>query len=248
MMYPTADPFSTVNLGSKALTLNFNVNEGSIMKNWPFAGGRVKSLLFTQEAGQQLKLTTEMFGQFRDSVGSEIGAPVFAAEALRCDYNELRVYTGAVTREGTAPDFTGFSFKNAITLKPDKLSVKIENGMEDHLRLSGSTYPDKTRMGRFKVAFEMTLDWEDPASGFSSVAEFNSRFSSAGSANFTLHWDAGAGHALYIDLPSLHRTGGDPNYNVSKDPMVTLKYEGLYDAAATKYMVGLMLKNTATAV
>jgi hypothetical protein len=63
-----------------------------------------------------------------------------------------------------------------------------------------------------------------------------------------LHWDAGAGHALYIDLPSLHRTGGDPNYNVSKDPMVTLKYEGLYDAAATKYMVGLMLKNTATAV
>ena len=45
--------------------------------------------------------------------------------------------------------------------------------MEDVLRLSGVDYPDKTRMGRFKVSVEMTIDWEDPASGFNSISEFN---------------------------------------------------------------------------
>lgn len=248
MMHPVADPFSAANLASKALTLNFNVNEGPVMKNWPFTGGRVKSLAFAQEAGQQLKLTAEMFGQFRDASTPEIGAPVFAAETLRCDYNELAVYSGKVSRTGAAPDFTDFAAPGAVPVKPDKLSVKFENGMEDHLRLSGSAYPDKTRMGRYKVTFEMTIDWEDPASGFSSVAEFNGWLASPGSSSFLLCWDAGAGHALYIDLPQLHRAGGEPNYNLAKDPMITLKYEGLYDSAVTKYIAGVMLKNTAAAI
>lgn len=254
MMYPVADPFADANLDAKALTMNMNLNEGATIKNWPFVGGRVASLTFDQEAGQHLKVTAEMFGQKRDSTGSAIASPVFAAENLRCDYNNCIVYTGTITKTGTPPDFTDFTFGSATTIKPDKVTIKIENGMEDVLRLAGTTYADKTRMGIFKVSIELTLDWEDPASGFSSADDLNLWIASSSSTNFFVHWDtgtqAGSGdnHSLYIDIPIAQRVGGAPEYDLEKDPMVTLSYEGLYDATTAKYIVGLMLKNTASAV
>ena len=50
VMYPVADPFAPAHLGAKGLTVSLNINEGAVMKNWPFVGGRVKSLSFDQEA------------------------------------------------------------------------------------------------------------------------------------------------------------------------------------------------------
>ncbi len=254
MMYPVADPFASANLGAKALTLNLNINEGATMKNWPFVGARVKGLSFDQEAGSHLKLSVETFGQYRDTVTAEIGSPAFAAENLRCDYNNLTLYTGTITRTGTAPDYTDYTFGSATQIKPDKVSLKIENGMEDALRLSGLDYPDRTRMGRYKVSLELTIDWEDPASGFSSVDEFSNWISSSYETNFCLHWDTGTqagtgdNHGLYIDIPRAQLAGGEPSYSLDKDPLITFKYEGLYDASITGYIVGMLLKNTASAV
>lgn len=253
MMSPSADPFSEANLGNKGLTLNLNLNEGALMKNWPFAGGRVKSVAFEQEAGSALKFSVELSGQKRADTEDEIGGAEFAAEPLRCDYKALDIYTGPVTRVGTAPAFTGFSFAGATRIKPDKVSIKMENGLEDAMRLSGADYPDRTRVGQYKVTAEMTIDWEDPASGFSSAAEFRSWLASPESSNLFLHWDTGtqagtgANHALFIDLPRLQRIGGEPEYRLDKQPMITLKYEGLYNAE-TGYMAGVMLVNTAPAV
>ncbi len=253
MMYPVSDPFDAANLGNKALTLNLNINEGIVMKNWPFVGGRVKSLSFDQEAGSQLKLTAELIGQYRDTVTSEVGSETFAAENLRCDYNNLSVYTGTISRSGGAPDYTDFSFGSATILKPDKISVKLENGMEDALRLSGLDYPDKTRMGKYKATIELTIDWEDPASGFSSVDELNSWISSASSTNFCLVWDTGTeagtgyNHKLVIDIPIAQRTGGEPQYDLEKDPMITLSYEALMDTSAG-YIAGCLLQNTASSL
>ncbi|VAW37804.1 hypothetical protein MNBD_DELTA02-727 [hydrothermal vent metagenome] len=253
-MYPVADPFAAANLGDTALTVNLNINEGSTMKNWPFVGGRVTSLSFDQETGDHLKVTAEMVGQFKDTVTGELGSATFAAENLRCDYNNLKVYTGTITRTGSAPDYTDFSFASATQIKPDKISVKIENGTEDAIRLSGIDYPDKTRMGLFKVTAEMTIDWEDPASGFSSIGDFNAWLAGVSETNLCLHWDSGTqagsgdNHGLYIDIPRAGRLGGEPEYDLEKDPMITLSYEGLYDSAATGYIVGLLLKNTAAAV
>ncbi len=253
-VYPVADPFAAANLGARALTVNLNINEGATMKNWPFVGGRVTSLSFDQETGDHLKVMAEMTGQFRDTVTGELGSATFAAENLRCDYNNLKVYTGTITRVGTAPDHTDFTFASATQIKPDKISVKIENGMEDATRLSGIDYPDKTRMGLFKVSLEMTIDWEDPASGFSSVDDLNAWMAGVSETNLTLHWDSGTqagtgdNHGLYIDIPRAGRLGGEPDYDLEKDPMITLKYEGLYDSATANYIVGLLLKNTAAAV
>ena len=253
MLYPVTDPFAAANLGTKALTLNMNLNEGAVMRNWPFLGGRIKSLSFEQEAGNSLKMSAEVMGQVRDTVTAELGSATFAAENLRCDYNNLTVYTGTITRTGTAPDFTDFTFGSATQIKPDKISVKIENGMEDAIRLAGLDYPDKTRMGKYKVSLEFTIDWEDPASGFSSIDDFNAWVTGASSTNFFLYFNTGTqagtgdNHSLYIDIPIAQRMGGEPEYALDKDPMVTLKYEGLY-SATTAYLIGLMLKNTATAL
>lgn len=254
MLYPVTDPFATANLGTKALTLNYNINEGTVMKNWPFVGGRVSGLTFEQEAGEHLKVTAEMFGQFRDTTTAELGSQTFAAENLRCDYNNATVYTGTITRTGTGPDFTEFAFGSATTIKPDKVTIKIEDGREDIIRLAGVDYPDKTRLGMFKVEFELTIDWEDPASGFSSADDFNLWIASSSETNFTVLWDTGTvagtgdNHLMVLDIPRAQRMGGEPEYDLEKDPMVTLKYEGLYDATTTKYIVGLFLKNTASAL
>ncbi|MCK4738908.1 MAG: hypothetical protein KAT46_03070, partial [Deltaproteobacteria bacterium] len=172
---------------------------------------------------------------------------------LRCDYNNLKVYTGTIIRSGTAPDYTDFDLSSATQIKPDKISVKIENGMEDVLRLSGLDYPDKTRMGQFKVSVELSIDWEDPASGFSSVDEFNAWLSGVSETNLILEWDTGTeadtgyNHKLVLDLPRVVRKSGEPEYDLEKDPMITLSYDGLY-SETTEYMIGALLQNTATAL
>ena len=201
-----------------------------------------------------MQVSMEMFGQTKVASCTAIASPAYAAEYLRCDYNNCTLYTGTITRTGTGPDFTQFAFGSATTIKSDKISINVENGMEDAMRLSGLEYPDKTRMGQYKVSLEFTFDLEDPAAGFSSFDDFNLWFASASSTNFFANWDTGTAagtgdnHSLGIDMPIMQRIGGDPDFSLEKDPMITLKYEGLYDATTTKYIVGMFLKNTATAV
>jgi len=49
MSYAVADPFSTANLGAKALTFNMNIKHDATLKNYPYTGGRVSKLSFKQE-------------------------------------------------------------------------------------------------------------------------------------------------------------------------------------------------------
>lgn len=255
MFYPIENPYDSANLGNRALTLNTNFNHGAVMKNHPLVGGRPKSIEFSQEPGQLLKFTEEFFGQYIASLASEIGNPTFAAENLRCNYNNLKCYTGTITRTGTAPNYTNFSFGSATQFKPDKLSIKFEDVREDKLRLAGLDYPDKTVNNKFLVTVSFDIDWEDPASGFSSSAQFRNWLSAITETNFFFHWNtgtqAGSGdnHSLYIDLPRVYSKGlEDPKFDLDKDPIITLKYEGLMDLTTTQYQGGLMLKNTASAV
>lgn len=254
MMYPVADPFATANLGTKALTLNCNIQEGATPKNWPFTGGRVKSLSFEQVAGEKLKLAVEMMGQSRDASGTAIASPTYPAENLRCDFNNCTVYYGGTpTRTGSAPAYTEIGAGTATALKPDKVSFKLERGMEDMLRLAGVDYPDKTRIGQVKGTLELTIDWEDPASGFSSVDDVLAWYAGVSETNFMLIWNTGTqagtgdNHGIIVDLPRCNRMGGAPELS-DKDPLITLKYECLFDATTTQYLAGLMLKNTASAV
>jgi hypothetical protein len=252
MLYPAGDPFAAANLDNDALTFSFNINEGTAMKNWPYVGGRITTLNFTQEAGEKMQWSFDVMGQYKDTTTAELGSEDFAAENLRCDFSNLSVYTGTVIRTGSAPDYTEFAFGSATQLNPTNISVSMENGMEDILRLSGVDYPDKTRMGQFKVTVELTIDWETSA-GFSSVDEFNSWIAASSTTNLALEWDTGTeagtafNHKLVLDLPRMERKGGLPEYDVESDPTITLTYEGMVDATTT-YQIGCFLQNTATTI
>jgi hypothetical protein len=256
MMYGVANPFDAANLGTKALTLNLNLNQGATMKNWPWVGGRHKSVELVQDPGEQLMANFESFGQFRDAATAEIGTPVFPAENLRFDYNGFKLYTGTITRTGTGPNFTQFAFGSATQIKPDSFKAKISVASEDKLRLAGVKYPDKTRMGIFELSAEFTIDWEDPAAGFSSADEIEAWLAGPNPREINLFalWDSGTqagtgdNHQLNLDMPRMVLEGDLADYDLEKDPMVTLKFNGLYDATTCKYLFGLMLKNTATAV
>ena len=254
MFSPHEDPEEATALGTKALTFNLNIGEDITMKNWPYIGGRVKSLAFDFETAQPVKMTIETMGQKRDTVTAEIGSPVFPAENLRCDYNNLTLYYGAgITRTGSAPDFTDLDPNTMVAVKPDKVTLKIESGAEDKMRLSGVDYPDRTHYGQFKATLEITIDWEDPAAGFSSVDEYNAFVAGIASQPFLFVCDTGTiagtgdNHSLIIDCPAANRTGGPPEFDREKDPVTTLTYDLLFDSTAG-YLVGVMLKNTAAAV
>ena len=259
MLYPVCNPFAAANLGDKALTLNTNLNEGlnegAVMKNWPYVGGLVKTITFDIEPSSQVKMTVEFMGQFRDTITAEIGSPVFPAENLRCDYNNLTCYTGTITRTGTGPDYTDFTFGSATAFKPDTVSITIDFAREDRMRLSGVDYPDNPTAGKVAVSVEMTIDWEDPAAGFSSVDEVNDAIGSVSETNLFFHFDTGTqagtgdNHQLYIDLPRVVRIpNGKPEYARDADSIVTLSYEGLFDTGTAEYIAGIMLKNTANAL
>lgn len=258
MFYPSANPFAAADLGDKALTYSANLNEGLIdtagMKNWPYVGGRVKSATFDVEPGGHLKMTMELMGQYRDTVTAELGSPVYPAENLRCDFDNLTCYTGA-TRVGAGPDYTDFTFGSAVAFKPDKVSISIDTGREDKMRLSGVDYPDDTSAGKFKVTVDLTIDWEDPATGLSPVDEVNDAITSVSETSLLFHFDTGTqagtgdNHSLYIDCPRLKRVPtAKPEYSRGSDSIVNLSYEGFYDETTTKYIIGLLLKNTAAAV
>lgn len=255
MMSPVECLEDAAALDTKALTFNLNISEHSAVKNWPYVGGRVKSLTFDFEPGLPVKMTIETLGQFRDTPTAEIGSPVFAAENLRADYNNFTLYFGAgITRTGTGPDYTDILPNTMLSIAADKVTFKLDNGAEDKMRLSGVNYPDKTQFGQFTGTLDITIDWEDPATGFSSVDEFNAYMTAIGSESFLLICDTGTqagtgdNHALIIDIPIANRTGGAPEFDRATDPTITLSYEMLYDPTTTKYLAGIMLKNTAAAV
>jgi hypothetical protein len=257
MMYPTADPFATANLGTKALTLNANINEGSVMKNYPYVGGRVNTLTFTQETASSLMIGAEMFGQTQATRTAEIGSPAFAAENLRLDFENCTVYTGTITRTGSAPDYTDITFGSATQICPDNITITFNFNREDNLRLCGQNYADKTRStGKVQVEVEMTIDREDPAAGFSSVDEYNAWIDDPTSTiNIAAIWDTGTqagtgdNHSLIIDLPQLVRQHTSvPELSLEADPMQTLNFIGEVDLTTTTYQGGVMLKNTAATV
>ncbi|MDP2689978.1 MAG: phage tail tube protein [Deltaproteobacteria bacterium] len=249
MMSPVEDMFGAANLGAKALTLNMNIMEGNVLRNYPYAGGRVKKLTFKQEAGSPLLVTAECMGQKLDAVTAGLSDPVFATEEKRFDYDNLTIRTGAVTRTGTAPDYTDLTSSGTV-IKPESVTVELERGMEDKLRLDGAGVPTRTHIGVLTGKVTMVLDWEDPASGFSSVDELAAWLAAGSSLSLLLTWDSGTqvgtgdNHSLILDLPVCNRLGGMPELSLEKDPMITMEFD-LHYSETTKYAVGVLLKNSA---
>ena len=253
MLYAVADMFAAANLGTKALTVNMNFMEGAVLKNYPYIGARVQKIGFKQETGQPLLFTASLIGQKLDTITAGLSSPVFPAENLRCDYNNLTLYTGVVTRTGTPPNYTDLA-SAATVIKPDTVSVEFERGIEDKMVLEAKDYPTKTVIGQLTGKVSMSMDWEDPATGFSSVDDFTAWLAATSALNMLFKWDTGTqagtggNHSFFIDLPICNRLGGMPELDLTKDPMISLECDIHLDPTTTLYAVGMLLKNTATAV
>lgn len=257
MMYPVYNPLSTDAgfLGAKALTVNHNSSQGDTVKNFPWAGGICQSLKFTQQPSELLSISIGMVGQALPTAEAEIGSPTFPAENLRFDYADLTCYTGTITRTGTGPDYTNFTFGSATSFIPTSYELTIENGKTDNIVLAGVDYPTVIKNGKFKVTLSMVIDYSDPAAGFNPVDQWANSLAGIAQTNFFFHYDTGTqagtgdNHQLYIDLPVLNNMSKTPpERSLEEDPVITLNYEGDFDAATTAYIIGVMLKNTATAI
>jgi hypothetical protein len=227
--------------------------EGATLKNYPVVGVRITKLKFEQKPGEDATLTVDWAGQILDAITAGLGSPVFPAENLRCDYGMFSLYTGAVTRTGTPPDYTNIIQNAATRIKPDSITLELDNGSKDKQVLDGNRFPTKTNVGIVTGKLSFGIDWEDPASGFSSVDEFNGWLAAVSSINALLTWDtgvtAGTGltHAVVIDIPIANRLGGMPEIKQGDDPEIKFEYDFHYDATTTLYMAGILIRNTATA-
>lgn len=254
MMYRVGDLFSSANLDTKALTVIPNFSQSATTKSKPFVGGRVTTLSFTQDSGSMGIMDFDMIGQTVGSTSAELGSQTYAAENIRLDYNNFTLYTGTISRTGTGPDFTDFEFGSATTIKPNSIKVNMTNQIVDNTKLEGLDYPNSTKEAEFAGTLEITIDFEDPASGFSSVDDWEAWLAGSSETNFFLQWDSGTqagtgdNHSLGIDLPICKRLGGPPTFTKENEATITLTYELLYDATTTKYAAGLALKNTAVTV
>ena len=257
MLYPVSDPFATGNLGTKALTLNTNITQNaSTIQNHVFGGGRVSALTFSQSVGSPLQVSASFMGQ-QHAVSTAIATPSYAAENLLCDYDKLKAYFGAVsgvTRTGTAPAYTDMVVNDAVQFCPDSITVTIANGLNDKQLLCGSKYPTKTLLGKYTCTVEMTIDFEDPSSGFSSYDDFVAWHAGLSTISLYLNWDTGTtagtgdNHQFGLDIPIALRGGGQPSISADADPTITLKYTAEMDLTTTQYMIGAYLKNTAATI
>ncbi len=252
--YAVADPFATANLGTKALTVSMNAMHGAVLKNHPYIGGRVKKIGFKQEPGGHMIFTAELMGQRMQTPEAGLASPVFAAENLRCDYNKLSARNGAtVTRTGTAPNYTDITSTGAL-VKADSISLELERGMDDRQLLDGTNTVGKSKVGIITGKLSVGIDFEDPASGFNSKSEFLAWLAATSSTNFLLSWDTGTqagtgnNHSLIIDMPICNRLGGMPDIKRDTDPTIALEYDFHFDATTTKYLAGILLKNTAVTI
>lgn len=255
MIYPVTNPFAAANLGTKALTLVFNIIAATgVIKSYPYTGCRPAKVKLSQKPGEDLMCTISGFGQKLGAIAAGLASPLYAAENLRMDYSMCSLYTGAVTRTGTPPNYTNIVQNSATRITPDELTLELDNGQKDKHVLDGNTSPNKTNVGIVTGSLEVKIDFEDPSSGFSSVDDWNAWLAGVSAINGLLTWDTGVqagtgrNHRIIVDLPIMNRQGGKPGIKQDADPDISLKYDFHYDGTTTLYTAGILLCNTASAV
>lgn len=234
MPYGSGMPLSTYGLGIYA-----NTDENGTTRSQYFGGGRVRDCKISCKGTDDVILEFSLEGAW---VGppdqTAIGSVSFPA-ANPFNSSDYRLYIGGTpVRTGTPPNYTDITIGTAVQAIPDSLDITITNGLKDKIVGNGIPGPSKTyRDGKFSAAVECPLDYEDPASGFSSADEFKTLFTGPRTNNLLITFDngdlAGAATAKYtvtIDLPlvMLKNPKKAERDSEGKTPSIKLGYESLY--------------------
>lgn len=228
------------NLAEKAIGIIPNTDIDGVIKSQTFGGGRVKGFKIESKRPNDVQVTFDLIG------GPWIGEPgqtatVGASFTALSPFNsaDLVCYAGAgIARTGIGPDFTDIGPGAMVPFIPDGITLTWDSNIGDEDVSNGLRGPSKTEAkGQAKATLEFTIDFSDPASGFSSYDEWAALHSGPRQANFLLAFTGPdlAGnlallHQLLADLPAMNMIGSPPERdNSGKTPKMKFKYESLYD-------------------
>lgn len=245
-------------LGTKAVAMIPNLEEGGVTKSQLYAGERFKSLTIAIKGSDDVKVSVEGMG-----AGPWIGpadqaaTPGVSWPAADPFISALaQYYIGAgAARTGTAPDFTDIGPGTMQQFLADEMTIKITPGWDDKIVGNGIKGPSKTYVAnQFAVEVDCTVDYEDPASGFSSADEYKAQFSGprTNSLMIVLTGEqlAGAATEKYktvIDMPLVQAIFETPDRNSEgKTPPMKMKFKTLINAAIG-YPIAMMTTDQAAA-
>lgn len=258
ILYPSAAmPWgSGAPLSDEALGLVPNLDEAGTTKSQVFGGFRPTALTFTFKGTDDVLLSVDGGGA-GDWVGAVdqtavAGMSMPSVEPFNC--SDVKYYIGSgISRTGSAPNFTAISAGTMKQFYPDSLTLKITTGITDKAVGNGVAGPSKsTRTGKLAVQADIDIDYEDPASGFRSAAEYKRLLSGVATNSLLIVIDhdalAGAATQKYqtiIDYPLayLDAERAEPD-NEGKTPSQKLTYKHLFDATVG-YPIAIMTTDRA---
>ena len=178
----------------KALALLPHTDKGGTTYCQRFLGGRIKDGEISFKGGEDADLKLNFIGGPWISAPeqTEVAGMSFPA-SRRFKSGNLLCYLGSgATLTGTAPDYTDIAPGTMPAFKPDDLTLKIEPNIDDTFKLNGYDGPSVTeRKGSWKITADFTIDFSDPASGWSSYDAWAARFADIQYAPLMLKLDSG---------------------------------------------------------
>lgn len=243
--YTIDDPFISTELDDKAVGVLVNYNAGAgVTKSRKYYGGRITAMTVTFSADDSVGVQFTIQGP-GEQVTSEAAAttePDFSTLPSPFDSCDALFYIGAgISRTGTAPDFTAIAAGSMAQFSPDSATIEFNFGRTDKTVMNGICGPSKTSNSeQMSVTFNGPIDYEDPASGFSSHDEVEALLSDVkeNSILVVITSDEVAGsttepYSAAIDLPALFLQPTNPEFNAEGNtPSATLAYNSLYSDTA----------------
>lgn len=257
IFYPLTMPYgSGANLGDKAIGLEPNIDRDGATKSQVWGGWRPKSGTITIKPPEDVTIAFDGQGPgpfVGDPNQAETASTLFPS-STPFSYSDVKYYIGAgASRTGTAPDFTDLAVGTMNQFKPDNMTIKITNGLDDKFQGDGVRGPTKSeRTSQFMVEIDFEIDFRDPASGFSSIDQFESLFEGPQTTSLMVVLDngqlAGATTENYkwvIDVPlaQVECDSPDPD-NEGKQVKAKYKLTRLFDSAVG-YPIAIMTVDTA---
>lgn len=205
--------YDTGPLGTTALGFVMNSDEGGTTKAQYYGGGRITELVIDFQGTDDITISGTIKGP-AEYIGAAdqtatAGASFPVAAPFSTDDALMYVGTGA-SRTGTAPNYTAIGFGTMKTFKPDNLTLTLTSNRDDKKVMDGVLGPNKTfNSGQWATSATGTIDYDDPASGFSAADQFKLQFSGPQEAGLMIVIDSGevAGdttttYSATIDMPN----------------------------------------------
>jgi hypothetical protein len=251
---PVANPYAATELGSAALGYGLNEEMNEAVQSRHFGGGRIKSLGFTFKGTEDVAFTADITGDGKwiSQRGAAIAGLTFPAIDPFCSA-DTKFYIGTgvtLTLDGNG-NVTGIAPGTMQQFIPEDFSIKVTTGLDDKRQVG----PLKTaRTGQFNSEIDLTIDYEDPNSGFSSYDEFNSTFDGVQTNGILVEMDNGqiAGstnqhYKTYIYQPLGLLSTDSPDLDVDgKTPNMKLKYKSMVDPTIGKPLMIYTIDKVAT--